>query len=73
MKFDISKNSKYFIIIIVLLCLLTLTVCRENLVSSKKERCSFFNQNKIKEEIRDDYTRKIIFLVFLTYFYTNFL
>lgn len=73
MKFTIPRNLKFLAILIVILSLITFTICSKQSDFGKIERCSIINENRIKEELRDDYTKKIIFFVFLTYFYTNFL
>lgn len=72
MKFTIPRHLKFLAIFIVILTLINITMTSN--VSNLKDlgRCSIINQNRLKEEIREDYTRKIIFFVFVTYFYTNF-
>jgi len=72
MKFIILNKLKFTFVLIVVFSLFFLTVCGDQSSFSKSQRCSIFQQNKIAEEIRDDYTKKIVFFIFLTYFYTNY-
>lgn len=72
MKFTIPRNLKFLAILIVILTLITLTSSSEQSDFGKIQKCSMIHQRKINEELKDDYMRKIIFFVFLTYFYTNF-
>ncbi len=73
MKFTIPRNLKFLAILIVILTLISCIISQKQSDFGKIERCTILTQNRIKEELRDDYTRKIIFFVFFTYFYTNFL
>ncbi len=71
MKFINSKSLKVLAILFIFLTLISFS--REEQTFSKINKCSFQRENKIKEEIRDDYTRKLIFFVLVGYFYSNFL
>jgi len=73
MKFTIPRNLKFLVILIVIFTLINFTLSSNQYDMRNIGKCSIINQNRIQEELRDDYTRKIIFFVFITYFYTNFL
>ena len=73
MKFITSRNLKFVAILLVILTLINFTFSTEQQHFTKINKCSLIKQERIKEEIRDEYTKKIIFFVFVAYFYTSFL
>lgn len=73
MKFINPRNLKIVAILLIFLTLISLTFAQEqDSLMNRMNRCKIRNEHQIKEQIRDDYTKKIIFFIFLTYFYTNF-